>query len=88
MGYFAAPVHGPMVIMVSMVSILLLCEGGDASPLGAASHTNNWAVLVCTSRYWFFLLPEPSPVAPVLANMLQPYFVPIVTMLGHDGFPH
>jgi glycosylphosphatidylinositol transamidase (GPIT) subunit GPI8 len=41
------------VIMVSMVSILLLCEGGDASPLGAASHTNNWAVLVCTSRYWF-----------------------------------
>ncbi|CAK9862911.1 unnamed protein product [Sphagnum jensenii] len=42
-----------MVIMVSMVSILLLCEGGDAFPLGAASHTNNWAVLVCTSRYWF-----------------------------------
>jgi phosphatidylinositol glycan class K len=41
------------MIMVSMVSMLLLCEGGDASPLGAASHTNNWAVLVCTSRYWF-----------------------------------
>lgn len=20
---------------------------------GTSSHTNNWAVLVCTSRYWF-----------------------------------
>ncbi len=79
MGYLAAPVHGPMMIMVSMVSMLLLCEGGDASPLGAASHTNNWAVLVCTSRYWFSSSLNPSPVAPVLANMLQPYFVPIVT---------
>lgn len=27
---------------------------GDVTPQTAASnHTNNWAVLVCTSRFWF-----------------------------------
>jgi phosphatidylinositol glycan class K len=26
---------------------------GAASPAGAANHTSNWAVLVCTSAYWY-----------------------------------
>ncbi|KAL2621395.1 hypothetical protein R1flu_001600 [Riccia fluitans] len=34
-----------------VVLLLALVAGGDAT-LGPA-HTNNWAVLVCTSRYWF-----------------------------------
>ena len=37
--------------------LLLLAQFAEA---GAASmwtkHTNNWAVLVCTSRYWYVLL--------------------------------
>lgn len=42
--------------------VLLCCSGldGAADGLAAASHrwqssnhTNNWAVLVCTSRFWF-----------------------------------
>ncbi|KZP33865.1 hypothetical protein FIBSPDRAFT_906727 [Athelia psychrophila] len=28
-------------------------SSGDGANAGSSSHTNNWAVLVCASRYWF-----------------------------------
>ncbi|KAL3686991.1 hypothetical protein R1sor_013300 [Riccia sorocarpa] len=38
--------------VLSHVMVLLALIAGGHATLGPA-HTNNWAVLVCTSRYWF-----------------------------------
>ncbi|TPX15933.1 uncharacterized protein E0L32_000267 [Thyridium curvatum] len=35
----------PALLVASLLAI--------ATPLAAAEHTSNWAVLVCTSRFWF-----------------------------------
>ncbi|CAM6100844.1 unnamed protein product [Calypogeia fissa] len=38
---------------ILLLAALLLIEGVTSASASGASHTNNWAVLVCTSRYWF-----------------------------------
>ncbi|CAM6082143.1 unnamed protein product [Calypogeia fissa] len=38
---------------ILLLGALLLMEGVTSASASGASHTNNWAVLVCTSRYWF-----------------------------------
>ncbi|GLT95139.1 hypothetical protein SLE2022_128380 [Rubroshorea leprosula] len=41
------------VILVLLMSMILCDSVADASSGDTTMHTNNWAVLVCTSRFWF-----------------------------------
>ncbi|CAH9091120.1 unnamed protein product [Cuscuta epithymum] len=36
-----------------LTALLLLVTGGGVASTTTTMHTNNWAVLVCTSRFWF-----------------------------------
>uniref|UniRef100_A0A665XDV5 GPI-anchor transamidase n=1 Tax=Echeneis naucrates TaxID=173247 RepID=A0A665XDV5_ECHNA len=38
---------------VSLLCKLVSCFGDRAGQFFSSGHTNNWAVLVCTSRFWF-----------------------------------
>jgi glycosylphosphatidylinositol transamidase (GPIT) subunit GPI8 len=40
-------------LLLLLLPVLLLMGGTVSASASGGSHTNNWAVLVCTSRYWF-----------------------------------
>ncbi|KAI3984123.1 hypothetical protein MKX01_035250 [Papaver californicum] len=49
-----------MSLLILLVALVLAATTGISNAIGSASfsssstmHTNNWAVLVCTSRFWF-----------------------------------
>ncbi|KAM4108746.1 hypothetical protein ACJW30_03G069800 [Castanea mollissima] len=44
---------GSKVTALSFLFLLLLGFSNCESPTETTMHTNNWAVLVCTSRFWF-----------------------------------
>ncbi|KAJ1738611.1 glycosylphosphatidylinositol anchor biosynthesis [Coemansia sp. RSA 989] len=58
-------IHTLLRLFAAVIVAHLLCTTGAAEPAAAAAagrirkfldpdnHTNNWAVLVCTSRFWF-----------------------------------
>lgn len=41
---------GRAVVWVLLVGAMVLSWA--TTPIDATKHTNNWVVLVCTSRYW------------------------------------
>lgn len=44
-----------MLILLWISHLLVICRAADKIEqfFEESEHTNNWAVLVCTSRYWF-----------------------------------
>ncbi|KAM0830578.1 hypothetical protein ACQ4PT_066114 [Festuca glaucescens] len=47
------PPRPPPLFLLSILPLLVLFTFSSAAAPPAALHNNNWAVLVCTSRFWF-----------------------------------
>lgn len=61
----AFPLSWSLVLSSLLISLLwdntfILAKSSSQPDLGSR-HTNNWAVLVCSSRYWFNYRVSPSP---------------------------
>merc|ERR1719447_1519471 len=39
--------------MFSIFCFFVVLYAGKKEPISSSKHTNNWAVIVATSRYWF-----------------------------------
>ncbi|KAM0885249.1 hypothetical protein ACQ4PT_030459 [Festuca glaucescens] len=48
-----APSRPAVLFLLSILPLLVLFTFSSAAAPSAALHNNNWAVLVCTSRFWF-----------------------------------
>jgi phosphatidylinositol glycan class K len=47
-----APSRPAVLFLLSILPLLVLFTFSSAAAPPAALHNNNWAVLVCTSRFW------------------------------------
>lgn len=93
------PLLACLCVAIALFAGLLPTWAQDASQEAAvkgffgnpvSSHTNNWAVLVCASRYWFNYRVCPKVFRPQHALTIHQHMSNAIGMYVHccDALPH